>query len=175
MTNSMTINLDVFGVFMKSMNVGNKDYNLVITIHGHGTLYWKTKLLMKWTYPRHLRGSMHHSMLFSFSTRKKDNVLLLTPPRDKVPANKCAVPENTYPITTITCIAKVRVGLHVKMIVSSAEKNMFRSMLEIGKNKKTSLPMDLLGCIHKLAKETHGISDVRTCNGQEISFPTSHK
>ena len=42
---------------------------------------------------------------------------------------------------------------------------MFRSMLEIGKNTKASLPMDLLGCMHKLAKETHSISDVRTCNG----------
>ena len=38
MVNSMAINLDVFGAFMKSRIVGKKDYNLVITIHGHSTL-----------------------------------------------------------------------------------------------------------------------------------------
>ena len=42
MANSMTINYDIF---MKSRIVGKKDYNLVITIHGHSTWYWKTKLL----------------------------------------------------------------------------------------------------------------------------------
>ena len=38
MTNSMTINLNVFGAFMKIKIVGKKDCSLVITIHGHGTL-----------------------------------------------------------------------------------------------------------------------------------------
>ena len=44
-------------------------------------------------------------------------------------------------------------------------------MLEIGENTKSNLPMDLLGRMHKLAKETHGISDFRMCNGQVIKFP----
>ena len=35
MVNSMTINLDVFGDFMKSNIVSKKDYSLIITIHGH--------------------------------------------------------------------------------------------------------------------------------------------
>ena len=47
MTNSMAINLDFFGAFMKSRIFGKKDCILVITIHGHGTLYRKTKLLKK--------------------------------------------------------------------------------------------------------------------------------
>ena len=47
MANSIVINLNVFGAFMKSRIVGNKDCNLVITIHGHGTLYCKAKLLKK--------------------------------------------------------------------------------------------------------------------------------
>ena len=47
MANSMTISLDVFGAFMKNRIVGKKYCSLVITRHGHGTLYWKTKLLKK--------------------------------------------------------------------------------------------------------------------------------
>ena len=39
MANSLAINLDMLGAFMKSRIVGNKDFSLVITIHGHGTLY----------------------------------------------------------------------------------------------------------------------------------------
>ena len=42
MVNSMTTNLDVF---MKNRIVGKKDCSLIITIHEHGTLYWKTKLI----------------------------------------------------------------------------------------------------------------------------------
>ena len=38
--NSMTINLNVFGAFMKSKNVGKKDYILVFTIHGHVLLLY---------------------------------------------------------------------------------------------------------------------------------------
>ena len=44
-------------------------------------------------------------------------------------------------------------------------------MLEIGENTKSNLPMDLLGRMHRLAKETHCISDVRTCNGQVNKLP----
>ena len=47
MTNSITINLGVFGAFMKSRIVGKKYCSLVTIIHGHGTLYLKTKLLKK--------------------------------------------------------------------------------------------------------------------------------
>ena len=38
MANSMTINLNVFGVFIKCMIVGKKNCHLVITIHEHNTL-----------------------------------------------------------------------------------------------------------------------------------------
>ena len=44
-------------------------------------------------------------------------------------------------------------------------------MLEIDENTKSSLPMDLLGHIHKLAKETHNISDDKACNGQVNKLP----
>ena len=44
-------------------------------------------------------------------------------------------------------------------------------MFKIGENTKSSLPMDLLGRMHKLAKETHNISDVRTCNSQVNKLP----
>ena len=44
-------------------------------------------------------------------------------------------------------------------------------MLEIGKNMKSSLPMDLLGRMQKLAKETHSISDVRMSNSQVNKLP----
>ena len=47
MMNSIVINLDVFGAFMKSRIVGKKDCSLVITIHGYDTMYSKTKLLKK--------------------------------------------------------------------------------------------------------------------------------
>ena len=39
MANSMTINLNMLGTFMTSRIVGKKDCRLVITIHGHDTLY----------------------------------------------------------------------------------------------------------------------------------------
>ena len=39
MPNSMDINLNMLGTFIKSRIVGKKDCSLVITIHGHGTLY----------------------------------------------------------------------------------------------------------------------------------------
>ena len=39
---------------------------------------------------------------------------------------------------------------------------MSRSMLEIVENTKSSLLMDLLWCMHKLAKETYSTSDVKT-------------
>ena len=48
---------------------------------------------------------------------------------------------------------------------------MFTNMLEIGENMTSNLPMDLLGCMHKLEKETSGISNVRTCNGQVNRLP----
>ena len=48
---------------------------------------------------------------------------------------------------------------------------MFRSILEICRNTKSSLPMDLLGHMHKLVKETNCISDVRACNGQVNKLP----
>ena len=36
---------------------------------------------------------------------------------------------------------------------------------------KSSLPIDLPGCMHKLAKETRTISDAKTCKDQEDKFP----
>ena len=144
MLNSVTINLDMLGTFMKSNIVGKKDCSLVITIHGHSTKYWKTKLLKKTTYSKHLRGSMHHSMVFSFGTGERDNMLFFTPPRDKVPANEWAIPINRILITTIACISRVRVGLYVKITALSVEKTTSRSLHEIGENKKSSLPIDLL-------------------------------
>ena len=45
-------------------------------------------------------------------------------------------------------------SLHVKMTVSQVEKTTSKSILEIGKNIKSSLSMDLLGHMHKLDKET---------------------
>ena len=44
-------------------------------------------------------------------------------------------------------------------------------MLEIRKNMENNLPMDLMGCMHKYAKETHSISDVKIYNGQVNKFP----
>ena len=90
-TNIMAINLDILSSFMKSSIVGKKVCCLVITIHGHAILYWKTKLLKKRSYPKHLRGSMLHSTIFSFEIGERDNVLFFTPPRNKVPTNKCAI------------------------------------------------------------------------------------
>ena len=98
-------------------------------------------------------------------------MLFLTPPCDKVPANECAIPRNRFSITTIACIARVRVGLHTKIIVLEVEKTTSKSMIEVGKNTKNCLPMDLLGRMHKLPKETHRISDVRTCNSQVNKLP----
>ena len=117
MVNNVTINLNMVGTFMKSRIVGKKDCSLVIKIHGYDILYWKTKLLKKKIYPKQLKGSMHHTMVFSFGTRERDNVLFFTPPCDKVPTNKCAVPRNRFLITMISCIARVRVGIHAKMTV----------------------------------------------------------
>ena len=39
-------------------------------------------------------------------------------------------------------------------------------MLEIVEKTKSSLPMDLLRRMHKLSKETHRISNVKTCSNQ---------
>ena len=108
MANGMTINLDMLDTFMKSRIVGKKDCCLVITIHEHGTLYWITNLQKKRIYPKHLKRSMHHSTVFSFNIAERDNVLFFTPPRDKVPANECAVPKNTFSITMIACIGRVK-------------------------------------------------------------------
>ena len=44
-------------------------------------------------------------------------------------------------------------------------------MFEIGESTKSSLPMDLLVCMHKVAKETYNISGVGTCNDQVNKFP----
>ena len=119
MTNSVTINLNMFGMFMKSRILGKKDYILIITIHGHGTMYWKTKLLKKRTYPKHLRRSIHHSTVFSFGTRERerDNVFFFTSPLDKVPTNECTVSKYRFSITMIACIDRVKVGLHENMTV----------------------------------------------------------
>ena len=98
-------------------------------------------------------------------------MLFFTPPSDKVPANECAVPKNRFLITTIACIARVRVGLSAKMTVLYVKKTTFRSTLEIGENTKSSLSIYLLRHMHKLAKETHRISDVRMCNSQVNKLP----
>ena len=50
---------------------------------------------------------------------------------------------------------------------------MLKCMLEVGKNKKSSMLVDILGHMHNLAKETHGISDVRMFNDQVDKF--THK
>ena len=57
------------------------------------------------------------------------------------------------------------------MVVLYLEKTTSRSMLEIGKNTKSSLPVDLVRCMNKLAKETHRISDVSTCTSQVSKLP----
>ena len=44
-------------------------------------------------------------------------------------------------------------------------------MFEIGDNTKSRLSIDLVRHMHKLAKETHRISDVRTCNSQVNKLP----
>ena len=44
-------------------------------------------------------------------------------------------------------------------------------MLEIDENTKSNLLMDLVGHMHKQAKETYHISDVRTCNSQVNKLP----
>ena len=127
---------------------------------------WACSFLRKRTYPKHLRGILHHGTIFNFNARETDNVLFLTLSCDKVPTNKWAVPRNRFSITMIACIAKVRVVLHAKMTMLYVEKTILRSMLEIDENRKSSLPMGPLGLMHKLAKETHHISDVKTCNSQ---------
>ena len=47
MVNSIQINLDVFSTLKKSRIIDKKDWTLVITLHRHDTMYWKTKLLKK--------------------------------------------------------------------------------------------------------------------------------
>ena len=44
-------------------------------------------------------------------------------------------------------------------------------MFAIGENTKSNLPMDLLGCMHILVKEIHGINDFRMCNSQVNKLP----
>ena len=48
---------------------------------------------------------------------------------------------------------------------------MSKSMLKIGMNITSNLPMDLVGRMHKLAKEFHDLRDVKTCNGQVKKVP----
>ena len=75
--NSMAINLDMLSMFMKSRIVGKKDCSLVIIVHGHGTLYLKTNHIKKSMYPKHLRGSIHHNMVFSFDTEERERQCLV--------------------------------------------------------------------------------------------------
>ena len=112
--NSMSINLDMLSMFMKSRIVGKKDCSLVIIIHGHGTLYLKTKHINKSMYAKHLRGSIHHSMVFNFDTgeRERQCLVFLLGHMTKVPTNECAVPISRFLITMIAHIARVKVGLH---------------------------------------------------------------
>ena len=72
-------------------------------------------------------------MVFGFSDRKRDNVLPLTPPYDKVSTNKGAITGGGFPVTSITCIVGIRVGLHEKMTVFLIKKTTSMSMLEIYK------------------------------------------
>ena len=44
-------------------------------------------------------------------------------------------------------------------------------MLETCENTKCRLPIDLVRRMHKLAKETHHISDVKTCDSQVNKIP----
>ena len=72
-------------------------------------------------------------------------MLLSTLPSEKVlPANVQYLDIDFF-ITTITCIAGLKVGLHVKMTMSLLEKTTSRIMLEIGEYTKSNLQMDLLG------------------------------
>ena len=59
------------------------------------------------------------------------------------------------------------------MTISWVKMTMFKSMHEIGDNTKSSMLIDFLGRIHKLAKETHYISDAKMYNGQVDKL--SHK
>ena len=44
-TDGMAVNLNMFGAFVKGWIVGDEDGGLVVAIHWHSFLYWKTKLL----------------------------------------------------------------------------------------------------------------------------------
>ena len=59
---------------------------MVITIQELGTIL-KNQALEEMNVPKNLRGGMSHSTVFCFRTGVRDNMLLLTPPGDKVPAN----------------------------------------------------------------------------------------
>ena len=85
---------------------------------------------------------------------------LLTPLHDKVLAHKSAIIGSGFSVISIACIVGIRVGLHMMINILIIKKTMFRSMLEIFKYTKSNISIDFFGCMQKLAKKTHTLSDI---------------
>ena len=72
-------------------------------------------------------------------------MLLLAPPCEKILTNEGVIIRSRFLVSLITCIARYKVGLHAKIIVSLKKKIMSRRMLEICKYPKSNMSMGLLG------------------------------
>ena len=69
--NGVALVLNMLGVLMGGPVVSKENGNFFVTMHRHGMVYQKTKLLKYYMCLKHLEGCTHHGVVFGFDLGEK--------------------------------------------------------------------------------------------------------
>ena len=83
MTNEVTVDLNVLGVLMKNIIMGNVNSTMIITVNRSTSGLGSTHVSQEPAKPEEFRGGIGESTVLSFSTGMSNNKLFLAMSRDK--------------------------------------------------------------------------------------------
>ena len=83
MTNEVTIDLNVLGVLMKNIIMGNVNSTMIVTVNKSTGGLGSTHISQEPTKPEEFSGGFVENTVFNFSIGTSNNGLFLATPRDK--------------------------------------------------------------------------------------------
>ena len=87
LSNEVAVDLNMLRSHMERSITGNEGRSQVVTIHLHRFFRWESQLGKKRAQPQHFCCGISHSSILGFSTRTRNDRLLLRASCDKVTSN----------------------------------------------------------------------------------------
>ena len=83
LVSDVVVNLNVLGAFMEDIIMSNVDSTTIVTIKRSGIGLWSIHVSQEPVKPDKLSSGVGNGTILSLSTGTRNNILLLTMPRDK--------------------------------------------------------------------------------------------